>query len=40
MIASNSELDAIISVAGYSDIENLPMPRYMRVLMDALFAGI
>jgi 8-oxo-dGTP pyrophosphatase MutT (NUDIX family) len=36
---TNSELDAIIAVAGPSDIESLPMPHYMRVLMDALFEG-
>lgn len=34
----NSELDAIVPVAGPSDIENLPMPRYMRMLLDALLA--
>lgn len=34
----NSELDAIIPVAGLQDVENLPVPRYMRVLLDAIFA--
>jgi 8-oxo-dGTP pyrophosphatase MutT (NUDIX family) len=34
----NSELDAIIPVAGLHDVENLPMPRYMRVLLDAVLA--
>jgi len=36
--SSNSELDAIIPVAGPCDVENLAMPPYMRVLLDALFA--
>jgi len=34
----NAELDAIVAVAGVSDIENLPMARYMRVLLDELLA--
>ena len=37
--SSNSELDAIIPVATRADFENLPMPSYMRVLLDALLAG-
>lgn len=35
----DAELDAIVAVASPSDIENLPLPRYMRVLLDALFEG-
>ena len=34
----DSELEAIIPVAGLGDIEDLPMPRYARVLLEALFA--
>jgi hypothetical protein len=34
-----SELEAIIPVASRRDIEGLAMPRYARLLLDALFAG-
>jgi 8-oxo-dGTP pyrophosphatase MutT (NUDIX family) len=36
----NSELDAIVAVAGLHDIENLPTPRYMRMLLDAILADV
>ncbi|WP_144061373.1 NUDIX hydrolase [Hyphomicrobium denitrificans] len=34
----NSELDAIIPIAGLHDVEDLPTPRYMRVLLEAILA--
>ena len=37
-LSSHSELDAIIAVAGLSDIKGLSLPRYARVLLEALLA--
>jgi hypothetical protein len=37
-LSSDSELDAIIPVAGLSDIKGLSLPRYARVLLEALLA--
>jgi hypothetical protein len=36
--SDHAELDAVIPVAGPRDVEGLPMPPYMRTLLDALFA--
>jgi hypothetical protein len=35
----NSELDAIVPVAGLRDIGDLPMPRYMRMLLATQLTG-
>ena len=37
-LSSDSELDAIIAVAGLSDIKGLSLPRYARVLLEAILS--
>jgi hypothetical protein len=37
-LSSDSELDAIIAVAALSDIKGLSLPRYARVLLEALLS--
>ena len=36
--SDHAELDAVVAVAGPRDVEGLPMPPYMRTLLDAIFA--
>jgi 8-oxo-dGTP pyrophosphatase MutT (NUDIX family) len=36
--SDHAELDGVIPVIGPRDVEGLPMPPYMRTLLDALFA--
>jgi hypothetical protein len=36
--SDHSELEAIVPIAGPRDIEGLSMPRYMRTLLQAIFA--
>jgi 8-oxo-dGTP pyrophosphatase MutT (NUDIX family) len=36
--SDNPELEAVIPVASLRDVEDLPMPRYMRPLLEAIFA--
>jgi 8-oxo-dGTP pyrophosphatase MutT (NUDIX family) len=35
----DSELDQVIPIAGPRDADRLPVPRYMRTLLDAIFAA-